>query len=95
MTEASAEVIAALVQLGAEGEQRLLRRERRAERELNEARAQVAAEDERLARARRRADRARAKLTAAEARLQQRQHERVAGPFVDNPPDPALAPESP
>ena len=63
-------------------ERRLLKRERRAERELAELRADLARDQERLERARQRVERRLAEVAAAEARLRERQADRAAGPMV-------------
>ncbi len=67
-----------------EDERRLLKRERRAERELLEARALLAKEDARLERAQARVKRRRAEVVAAEARLRERQVARAIGPAASS-----------
>lgn len=75
--------IEALLRLGAELERRLIRRERRAERDVNELRAKLVEEESRSARAERRVERRRAEVADAEARLARRQTERAAGPSYE------------
>ncbi len=64
----------------AEEERGLLKRERRAERELREARVLLAKEEARLERARARVERRRTEVVAAAAQLRERQVARAIGP---------------
>ena len=68
-----------LVEVGAAQERRLLKRERRAERELADLRADLARDLQRLERAKQRVEGRLAEVAAAEARLRARQAERAAG----------------
>ena len=68
-----------LVEAGAAQERRLLKRERRAERELADLRADLARDLQRLERAKQRVEGRLAELAVAEARLRARQAERAAG----------------
>lgn len=61
-------------------ERRLLKRERRAERELAALHDALRNDEARLARAQARVERRRSEIAAAEARLRQRQAERARGP---------------
>lgn len=64
----------------AKAERRLLKRERRAERELDAMGAALQADEARLRRAQNRVNRRRADLAVAEERLRQRQADRAHGP---------------
>jgi hypothetical protein len=64
----------------AKAERRLLKRERRAERELAVLRDALRDDEARLARAQHRVERRRSDVAVAEARLRQRQADRAAGP---------------
>ena len=68
----------------ADDERRLLKRERRAERDVIDARADLAQEEVRLQRAQARVERSRAEVVAAEARLRKRQAARAIGPSPAN-----------
>ena len=78
--------VARNVARAAKTERKLLARERRAERNLIDARQRLAAEQDRLERAMRRVEKRRAAVEAAAETLEQRQAERAAGP-VQEPPD--------
>jgi septal ring factor EnvC (AmiA/AmiB activator) len=77
------ERIEALLRLGAERERRLLKQERRAEREVARLRAKLDEAEEAFAAARRRVEERRAAVAEAEAALRRRQAERAAGPVYD------------
>lgn len=66
-----------------DGERRLLKRERRAERELAETLADLERERERLRRIQEKVDRRLAAVTEAEERLRSRQAARAAGPATE------------
>jgi hypothetical protein len=70
----------------AKAERRLLKRERRAEREVVELRAALQKDEARLRRAEDRVERRRGELAAAEARLTERQAERASGPAAPAAP---------
>lgn len=74
----------------AKAERRLLKRERRAERELHELRDALHADEARLRRAQDRVARRQADIAAAEERLRQRQTDRARGP---QPPSAPVAAE--
>lgn len=69
-----------LLKEGAEAELRLLKRERKAERRLAEARATLAEDEKRLERARKRVASSAAAVAKAETRLSEAQAARAAGP---------------
>lgn len=71
---------AELLNEGAEAELRLLKRERKAERLLAEARAALAEDEKRLERARKRVAYSAAAVAEAETRLSEAQAARAAGP---------------
>ena len=78
--------VARNVARAAKTERKLLACERRAERNLIDARQRLAAEQDRLERAMRRVEKRRAAVEAAGETLEQRQAERAAGP-VQEPAD--------
>jgi len=82
------ERIQVLLRLAADKERRLLRRERRAEREIARLRVKLAEDEALLENARRRVERRRAEVADAEEALRRRQVERAAGPVYDEEPDP-------
>ena len=91
--EAPNERIEALLRQGAERELRLLRQERRAEREVARLRARLNEEEAVFEAARRRVERRRAAVAEAEEALRQRQAARGAGPAYDKEADPAVVAE--
>lgn len=78
--QATGESIEDLVAKGGAAERRLLRRERRAEREVAEARSKLAKDEARFERARLRLEIRRGEAAAAEDALRARQRERADGP---------------
>lgn len=72
--------VTALLRRTADEERRLLKRERRAERELDERRELLARDQERLERAQARLERRRADVAEAETALRERQSARATGP---------------
>lgn len=86
--EAVDPIVAQVTEAG-EAERRLLRRERRAERDLDALLEQLAVDEERLERARRRVEERRAEIAEAEARLRRRQADRAAGPGANNGVEPS------
>lgn len=79
-TETAGIDIDARLRRGAEEERKLLKRERRTEREVADARAALAEEEQRLGRAEERVARRRRDVAEAEGRLRGRQAARAAGP---------------
>ena len=77
--ESTDEEIETLLRHGADQERRLLRRERRAEREVSAVRAKLVEDEARLERARRRAERRRSDVADAEGVLRRRQTKRAKG----------------
>jgi hypothetical protein len=79
-----------LLRSGTEAELQLLKRERKAERRLAEARAALAADQTRVARANKRMEKSLAAVAEAEAALRACQQQRALGPIPpDNPTDSA------
>lgn len=71
---------AELLSAGADAELRLLKRERKAERRLEDARAALAEDEKRLERARKRVAASAAAVAEAETSLKEAQAARAAGP---------------
>jgi hypothetical protein len=75
--------VRALLRVGSAAEERLLKRERKAEKRLVAARAARAADRARVHKAEQRLARSEANVIAAETALRQRQEDRALGPDPD------------